>query len=111
MWYKIGRFNSHEFEQTPGDSGAHRSLACCSPWGHKESTTWQPNNNNKIVILAQSADIPIELPQCLFQSQLTVFHLDLFLDSPAPPMYLLILCQYHTVLMIIVLSKVVKSAV
>ena len=27
----------HEFEQTPGDSEGHGSLACCSPWGCKES--------------------------------------------------------------------------
>ena len=25
-----------EFEQTPGDGEGHGSLACCSPWGHKE---------------------------------------------------------------------------
>ena len=31
------RFNGHEFEQTPGDSEGHESLACCSPWCHKES--------------------------------------------------------------------------
>ena len=32
------RFSGHEFEQqTPGDSKGQRSLACCSPWGHKES--------------------------------------------------------------------------
>ena len=24
------------FEQILGDSGGQRSLACCSPWGHKE---------------------------------------------------------------------------
>ena len=30
------RFNGHEFEQTPGDSEGQGSLACCSPWGHKE---------------------------------------------------------------------------
>ena len=29
--------SGHEFEQTPGDSGGQRNLACCSPWGHKES--------------------------------------------------------------------------
>ena len=29
------RLNGHEFEQTPGDSGGQRSLAGCSPWGHK----------------------------------------------------------------------------
>ena len=35
------------FEQTPGDSEGHGSLACCSPWGHKESdiSQWWNNNN------------------------------------------------------------------
>ena len=33
------RLNGHEFEQVLGDSGRHGSLACCSPWGHKESDT------------------------------------------------------------------------
>ena len=28
--------NGHEFEQIPGDSEGQGSLACCSPWGHKE---------------------------------------------------------------------------
>ena len=27
------------FEQTLGDSGGQRSLAWCSPWGHKELDT------------------------------------------------------------------------
>ena len=31
------RHNGHEFEQTPGDGEGQGSLACCSPWGHKES--------------------------------------------------------------------------
>ena len=31
--------NGHEFEQTPGYSGVQGSLACCSPWGHKELDT------------------------------------------------------------------------
>ena len=35
------------FEETVGDSGRQKSLACCSPWGHKESDrTLQLNNNN-----------------------------------------------------------------
>ena len=37
--------NGHEFEQTLGDSGGQGSLACCSPWGHKESDTIQWLNN------------------------------------------------------------------
>ena len=31
--------NGQEFEQTQGDSEGQGSLACCSPWGHKESDT------------------------------------------------------------------------
>ena len=31
------RLNGHESEQIPGESEGQGSLACCSPWGHKES--------------------------------------------------------------------------
>ena len=31
------QLNAREFEQTLGDSEGQGSLACCSPWGHKES--------------------------------------------------------------------------
>ena len=38
----------HVFEQTLGDGEGQRSLACCSPWGRKESDmTELLNNNNK----------------------------------------------------------------
>ena len=30
------RFDGHEFEQPPGVGDGQGSLACCSPWGHKE---------------------------------------------------------------------------
>ena len=36
-WHQ--RLNGHEFEQAPGDSEGHGSLACCSPWGRKEADT------------------------------------------------------------------------
>ena len=36
---------THEFEQALGDSGLG-SLACCSPWGHKESGMTEQLNNN-----------------------------------------------------------------
>ena len=39
--------NGHESEQTPGDSEGQGSLACCSPWGHKESDMTERLNNNK----------------------------------------------------------------
>ena len=31
--------NAHELEQAPGVGDRQGSLACCSPWGHKESDT------------------------------------------------------------------------
>ena len=39
------RLNGHEFEQTRGESGAQMSLACYSPWGHKELEMTQQRNN------------------------------------------------------------------
>jgi len=35
------RLNGHEFEQTPEVGDGQGGLACCSPWGHKESDTTQ----------------------------------------------------------------------
>ena len=31
------RLDGHEFEQTLGDGDGQGSLACCSPWGDKET--------------------------------------------------------------------------
>ena len=39
------QLNGHEFEQTPGDGEGQGNLACCSPWGHKESDTTERLNN------------------------------------------------------------------
>ena len=33
------RLDGYEFEQAPGVGDGQGSLACCSPWGHKESDT------------------------------------------------------------------------
>ena len=35
-WLDCIRLNRHEFEQSAGDSGGQRSLACYSPWGHQK---------------------------------------------------------------------------
>ena len=43
-WYH--QLNGHEFEQALGDGEEQGSLACCSPWGHKESDTTEQLNNN-----------------------------------------------------------------
>ena len=36
-----------ELEQSPGDTEGQGSLACCSPWGHKESDMTEQLYNNK----------------------------------------------------------------
>ena len=39
--------SGQELEQTPGDGGGQGSLACCRPWGYKESDMAQQLNNYK----------------------------------------------------------------
>ena len=41
--------DGHEFEQDPGGDDGQGSLACCSPWGCKESDTSQRLNDNNII--------------------------------------------------------------
>ena len=46
VWHH--RLNGYEFEHTLVDDEGQGSLACYSPWGHKElDTTQWLNNNNK----------------------------------------------------------------
>ena len=40
--------NGHEFEQSLGDSEGQRSLACCSPWGGKDSDMIEQQNSNNM---------------------------------------------------------------
>ena len=48
------QLNGHEFEQALGDGEGQGSLACCSPWGRKESDmTEQLNNNKKYLALTK----------------------------------------------------------
>ena len=51
--------SGHELEQTLGDGEGQGSLACCSPWGHKEpdTTEWLNNyNNHKGVLCKREAE-------------------------------------------------------
>ena len=43
-WYH--ELEGHEFEQAPGVGNGQGSLACYSPWGHKELDTAERLNNN-----------------------------------------------------------------
>ena len=42
------RFNGHEFEQAPRDGEGQESLACCNPWGRKESDMTERLNNRSV---------------------------------------------------------------
>ena len=45
-WLDDIRFNGHECEQALGYGKGQGSLACCRPWGPKESDTTERLNNN-----------------------------------------------------------------
>ena len=38
------RLDGHEFEKATGAGNGQGSLACCSPWGHKELDTTEQLN-------------------------------------------------------------------
>ena len=42
------RLNGYEFEQTLGNGDGEGSLACCSPWGHKELDTTEQLNSTEL---------------------------------------------------------------
>ena len=45
------QLNGHEFEETLGYSEGQRSLACCSPCGHKESDTTERLSTEELMQL------------------------------------------------------------
>ena len=48
--------DGHEFEQAPGVGNGQGSLACCSPWGHKESDmTERMNWTEKVTYFLSSS--------------------------------------------------------
>ena len=64
----MSSLNGHEFAQTAGDSEEHSSLACCSPWRHKESDTTTEQQQHL-------------MSRCLLQSTVLKFSL-LWLSFP-----------------------------
>ena len=43
------QLDGHESEQAPGVGGRLGSLACCSPWGHKESDATERLNQTELI--------------------------------------------------------------
>ena len=58
------RLKRHEFEQALGDGKGKGSLACCSPWRHKESDTTERLNSNKCraTLLGGPAQSNLQMP-------------------------------------------------
>ena len=44
--------NGHEFGQAPGVGKGQRSLACCSPWGHRVEHKWTPEKQQMATLNA-----------------------------------------------------------
>ena len=64
------RLNRCEFEQALGDGEGQGGLACCSPWGRKESdTTERLNNNNKMINSFQEKLLNFQSPSVTFFSK------------------------------------------
>ena len=52
------RLDGYEFEQDPGVGDGQGSLACCSPWGCKESgTTEELNNKEGTALSLESSNV------------------------------------------------------
>ena len=61
--WMASRLSGRESEQTPGDSEGQGSLACYSPWGHKESDTIQWVNNNQLLFVTFERKLRVHLIQ------------------------------------------------
>ena len=51
----------HELEQTTGDGGGLGSVACCSPWGHRELDMTERLNRDKYFIVLYHNFLSIHL--------------------------------------------------
>ena len=51
------QLDGHEFEQAPGDGEGQGSLACCSPWGRRESDMTEGLNWANLSLKEQSCEV------------------------------------------------------
>ena len=67
------QLNGHESEQTPEDSEGQGSLACCSPWAHRESDMITTNEKK---LLKETSDhlVPILKGTTFFFTPKLIFY-------------------------------------
>ena len=68
------RLNEHDFEQAPGVGDGQGGLACCSPWGRRESDTPERLSTSLIYVavqqkLAQHCNHPLIKKRNLFKTR------------------------------------------
>ena len=63
------RLNGHEFKQALGDGEGQESLACCSPWGCKE--TRLSDRTAMRLVLEQPLGSPGQVPKARVRVQLS----------------------------------------
>ena len=107
--------NGHEFEQAPEDGEGQGSLACCSPWGRKESDkTERLDNNNEqqppiyqnlfICFIGRKAKIFLSNPRSWRWSPKLILEFiflpftPCFLDLTVPPPQFFLLTLSHLLL-------------
>ena len=73
------RLNGPEFKQMLGDGEGQGSLACCSPWGPKESNTNEQLNNSNISCLLLGK---ISFQFCAIFFRLLLFFFYWFIEAP-----------------------------
>ena len=69
------RLDGHELEQALGDSEGQGSLACCSPWGRKESdTTERLTTTIRTISSGAFLGCPTQVLACLVTQSCPTLH-------------------------------------
>ena len=83
------RLDGHEFEQTPGAGNGQGSLACCSPWGHKELDTTEQLNTWHLTCLTLAPALGgKQEPSGEYSPDIITWNRGTSLMSPVEPKYL-----------------------
>ena len=54
------QLNGHEFEQALGVDNGQESLACCSPWDHKESHMTEQQRTDAFELWCWTIESPLD---------------------------------------------------
>ena len=82
--------NGHELGQTLEDGEGQRGMACCSPWGHKESDMARQLNNNNNNKIGNNSEVD---PWTMWESgMLTLCTVENSCITYIDPLYRLFLC-------------------